>query len=91
MGAEISDTLGIAGIYHFVVIFLDPTDFYPPAISKTIEIIKILNFRRKSDFHPKKDINEALSGKAEKYLGPMTHRRRKSEGYIDHDYNKVYN
>ena len=50
---------------------------------------KPLNFRRKSDFHPKKDINEAFSGKAEKYLGPMTHRRRKSEGYIDHDYNKV--
>ena len=62
-----------------------------PAISKTIEIIKTLNFRRKSDFHPKKDINDALSGKAEKYLGPMTHRRRKSEGYIDHDYNKVCN
>ena len=65
--------------------------FYQRAISKTIEIIKTLNFRRKSDFHPKKDINDALSGKTEKYLGPMTHRRRKSEGYIDHDYNKVCN
>ena len=49
------------------------------------------DFRRKSDFRPKKDNNDGSSGIADKYLGPMTHRRRKSEGYIDHDYNKVTN
>ena len=49
----------------------------------------LIDFRRKSDFHPKTDINDGSSGKTEKYFGPMTHRRRKSEGYIDHDYNKV--
>jgi len=42
-----------------------------------------LRFRRKSDFHPKKDLDDESIGKTDRFLLSMTHRRRKSEGHIE--------
>lgn len=48
-----------------------------------------LRFRRKSDFHPKKDLDDESIGKTDRFLLSMTHRRRKSEGHIEPDSHHV--
>ena len=37
-----------------------------------------------------RDIEDEYGGKTEKFLSSMTHRRRKSEGHIDQNFDQVY-
>ena len=87
VGAERLNIMGIDGKLNQIFKKIIFTVFTRLILVKILFKLMYSSFipylRRKSDFQPRRDMDDESSGKADRLFVAMSLRRRKSEGHID--------